>query len=296
MGLGILAVLSAATIMGIMPSMQKQLMLDGLPTNSLLFLTNLVVSISTLLVILLQKQSLKLTKSQAIQVTIMGLGGMGLTAFLVNTAYLHLPVGTVTMLHFVYPTVVCIVMGTLFKAGFSKLQIAAIVVSMAGMVLLAGQGGNLSVFGIVLAIASAFSYAFYMIANEKGPANDLPLAVKLFYVSTAGTIFFGIYAGATGTLAVPATIGGIAQLVICSGLGTTVSFFLMMAGVRRLGASTSSFLSMAEPVVSVIFGTLWFRDPVTAAIVAGSVLVLTSVCFITLDSARKNKQEPQPVK
>lgn len=295
MGLGILAVLSAATIMGIMPSMQKQLMLDGLPTNSLLFLTNLVVSISTLLVILLQKQSLKLTKSQAIQVTIMGLGGMGLTAFLVNTAYLHLPVGTVTMLHFVYPTVVCIVMGTLFKAGFSKLQIAAIVVSMAGMVLLAGQGGNLSVFGIVLAIASAFSYAFYMIANEKGPANDLPLAVKLFYVSTAGTIFFGIYAGATGTLAVPATIGGIAQLVVCSGLGTTVSFFLMMAGVRRLGASTSSFLSMAEPVVSVIFGTLWFRDPVTAAIVAGSVLVLTSVCFITLDSARKNKKESQPV-
>lgn len=295
MGLGIMAVLSAATIMGIMPSMQKQLMLDGLPTNSLLFLTNLVVSISTLLVILFQKQSLKLTKGQAIQVTLMGLGGMGLTAFLVNTAYLHLPVGTVTMLHFVYPTVVCIVMGTLFKAGFSKLQIAAIVVSMAGMVLLAGQGGNLSVFGIALAIASAFSYAFYMIANEKGPANDLPLAVKLFYVSTAGTIFFGIYAGATGTLALPATIGGMAQLVICSGLGTTVSFFLMMAGVRRLGASTSSFLSMAEPVVSVIFGTLWFRDPVTAAIVAGSTLVLTSVCFITLDSARKNKKQSQPV-
>ena len=295
MGLGIMAVLSAATIMGIMPSMQKQLMLDGLPTNSLLFLTNLVVSISTLLVILFQKQSLKLTKSQAIQVTIMGLGGMGLTAFLVNTAYLHLPVGTVTMLHFLYPTVVCLVMGTIFKAGFSKLQIAAIVVSMAGMVLLAGQGGDLSVFGIVLAIASAFSYAFYMISNEKGPANDLPLAVKLFYVSTAGTVFFGIYAGATGTLALPATIGGVAQLVICSGLGTTVSFFLMMAGVRRLGASTSSFLSMAEPVVSVIFGTLWFRDPVTAAVVAGSVLVLTSVCFITLDSARKNKKQPQTV-
>ncbi len=291
MTLGVLAVISAATMLGIIPSMQKQLLMDGLPTNSLLFLTNLIVSISTLAILLVQRKSLKLTKGQAIQVAVMGMGGMGLTAFLLNTAYLHLPVGTVTMLHFLYPTVVCIVMGTLFRAGFSKLQITAILISLAGMALLAGQGGNLSLLGIVLAIASAFSYGFYMISNEKGPANDLPLAVKLFYVSTVGTVFFGLYAAVTQTLALPGTAGGILRLVFCSGAATTASFFLMMAGVRRLGASTAAFLSMAEPVVSIVFAALWFGDSVTPPMVAGSALVLASVCFITMDSAQKVKKQ-----
>ena len=66
-------------------------------------------------------------------------------------------------------------------------------------------------------------------------------------------------------------------------------YFLMMFGIQRLGASTASFLSMLEPVVSVVFGTLWFSDQITEGIVAGSLLALTSVCVITLDGARKEK-------
>lgn len=66
-------------------------------------------------------------------------------------------------------------------------------------------------------------------------------------------------------------------------------YFLMMFGIQRLGASTASFLSMLESVVSVVFGTLWFSDQITEGIVVGSLLVLTSVCFITLDGARKEK-------
>ena len=63
----------------------------------------------------------------------------------------------------------------------------------------------------------------------------------------------------------------------------------MMFGIGKLGASTASFLSMLEPIVSVVFGTIWFSDPVTLGVVVGSVLVMTSVCFITIDSARKEK-------
>ena len=36
------------------------------------------------------------------------------------------------MLNFLYPSVVCIVMGTVFKQGFTKLQLGAIVCSIAG--------------------------------------------------------------------------------------------------------------------------------------------------------------------
>lgn len=290
MGQGILAVVASATILGVMPSMQKQLMVDGLPIFSLMFFTNLIISLVTLAVSLGRGRSLKLSRPQLIQVVLMGLTGMVATAMLINTAYLFMPVGTVTMLHFLYPTVVCIVMGTLFKEGFSKLQVAAIVVSIAGMFFLTGKNGSLPVLGIALAAISSLTYGSYLIANEKGPANDLPLEVKLFYVSLPGTLLFAVLAPATGNLAVPSSPVSWFQLIVCSGLATVGGYFLMMFGIQRLGASTASFLSMLEPVVSVVFGTIWFADPVTVGVVVGSALILTSVCFITLDSSRKEKR------
>lgn len=39
--IGIIAVAGAATLLGIMPSMQKTLLVDGLPMNSLMFLRTL---------------------------------------------------------------------------------------------------------------------------------------------------------------------------------------------------------------------------------------------------------------
>lgn len=290
MGQGILAVVASATILGVMPSMQKQLMVDGLPIFSLMFFTNLIISLVTLAVSLGRHRSLKVSRPQLIQVVLMGLTGMVATAMLINTAYLFMPVGTVTMLHFLYPTVVCIVMGTLFKEGFSKLQVAAIVVSIAGMFFLTGKNGSLPVLGIALAAISSLTYGSYLIANEKGPANDLPLEVKLFYVSLPGTLLFAVLAPATGNLAVPSSPVSWFQLIVCSGLATVGGYFLMMFGIQRLGASTASFLSMLEPVVSVVFGTIWFADPVTVGVVVGSALILTSVCFITLDSSRKEKR------
>lgn len=289
MGQGILAVVGSATLLGIMPSMQKQLLVDGLPMSSMMFFTNLIISLVTFLACKLRGRSLRVSKPQIVQTVLMGLLGMVATALLINTAYLYMPVGTVTMIHFLYPTVVCIVMGTLFKNGFSKFQIAAILVSIAGMFFLTGKNGSLPAIGILLAACSSLTYGSYLIANEKGPANDLPLEVKLFYVSLPGTLLFAVLAPATHSLAFPSSPASWFQLIVCSGLSTVAGYFLMMFGIQRLGASTASFLSMLEPVVSVVFGTIWFSDPVTVGVVAGSLLILSSVALITLDSARKEK-------
>lgn len=60
----------------------------------------------------------------------------------------------------------------------------------------------------------------------------------------------------------------------------------MLYGVSRLGASTASFVSMLEPVISVVFATVWFRDPVTVGITAGGILVIMSILLITVDGQR----------
>lgn len=290
MVLGFLCVAGAATCLGIMPTFQKQLMVSGLPLNSLMFFTNWTITLVCLFMALIKKKSLKATKAQVIQGLLMGVFGMLFTAVLLNSSYLYLPVGTTIMLNFLYPTIVCIIMGTIFKEGFTKLQVVAIAASILGMMFLTGAGGEMPVIGLVMAIASAFTYGGYLVANEKGPANELSIEVKLFYVSLPATIVFSIVAPATGTLAAPSNgLPGWIMMIGGSGLFTVCGYFLMMFGISKLGASTAAFVSMLEPIVSVVFGTIWFKDPVTLGIAAGGCLVITSILLITIDGYQKSK-------
>lgn len=241
MGIGFCCVAGAATLLGILPTIQKQLMMNGLPLSGLMFYTNLTITVFCLVMALVKKSSFKATKVQVAQALLMGVFGMLLTAVLLNTSYMYLPVGTTIMLNFLYPTIVCVIMGTVFKAGFSKLQILAICASVLGMVFLTGGGGELSATGALCA-----------------PPGGL-----------MGWIL---------------AIGG-------SGMFTVGGYFLMMYGISRMGASTASFVSMLEPVVSVVFGTIWFKDPVTVGIVAGGILIISGILFITIDGYQKAKME-----
>ncbi len=285
---GFLFVAISATCLGIMPSFQKQVLLDGLPMNSLMFYVNLIITFVCLIMALIKKRSFKATKAQVIQSLLMGVFGLLITALLLNYSYLYLPVGTTIMLNFLYPSIVCIVMGTVFKEGFSKFQIMAIIVSVVGMGFLTGAGGDMPMIGIVLAVASAFVYGGYLIANEKGPANDLPIEVKLFYVSLPGTVLYCFLAPMTGTLVAPSKSIDVV-FIIAVGLFNVGGYFFMMYGISKLGAAIASFVSMLEPIVSVIFSTLWFHDPVTIGIVVGGGLVMVSILLIAIDGAKKEK-------
>lgn len=285
---GFLFVAISATCLGIMPSFQKQVLIDGLPVNSLMLFINLIITIVSLIVGLARKRSFKASKVQVIQALLMGLFGLTITALLLNYSFLYLPVATTTMLNFLYPSIVCIVMGTVFKEGFTKYQIMAVAASVIGMIFLTGAGGDMPVIGIVYAVASAFVYGGYLIANEKGPANELPIEVKLFYVSLPGTVLYCFIAPMTGTLELPAKSMDMVYVVLV-GLFHVGGYFFMMYGISKLGAAIASFVSMLEPIVSVIFSTIWFRDPVTVGIAAGGGLVILSILLIAIDGMKKEK-------
>lgn len=287
--IGILAVAAAATCLGIMPSMQKELLITGLPMNSLMFFTNWLITLVCVFMAAVKKSSFRAKPKQWGQAMLMGTAGMLLTALLLNFSYMYLPVGMSIMLNFLYPTIVCVVMGTVFRQGFTRLQIMAIAASVTGMIFLAGGGGAFKVIGIVAALVSAFTYGGYLIANEIGPANDLPLEIKLFYVSLPGTLLYTVLAPATGSLALPEG-GAFGWLCLLgSGLFTSGGYFLMMYGIRRLGASTAAFVSMLEPIVSAVVGTIWFRDSLSFGMVAGGCLVILSIFLIALDGSHKAK-------
>lgn len=288
---GILAVVLSAVISGIVPVLQKQLVAGGLPIFSMMLCNAMTMEISTLIIASFRKHSMKVTRQQFTQAMLMGPAGTFVITAMLNYAYRYITVGTATMIHYFYPTVTCIIMGVFFKKRFSGLQISAIVISLAGMVFLAGKSGTLSPVGILLAFSSAVLYGAYLVANEKGPVNDLPLEVKIFYTSLPSLLIVSVLAPVTGNLKFPTDPVSWALLMTNTLVGALLCSFLFLYGIKMLGASTASFLSIFCPVVSVVVSTLWFHDPVTVGIVVGSILIVLSGFLITLDQAKRERQD-----
>ncbi len=284
---GILALVGASVLLGVIPSANKYILLSGMSSGSIVFFMQLTIAVSALIIGMITRQSFRVSKKQLVMLLIVGAVGMGGTEFLLNIAYGMIPVGLTTMLHFLYPSIVSIIMVVLFKQKMTKLKLGGILLSVAGMLLIADLSGGIKLAGIAAALCSSLTYTFYMIANEKGNINELPLIIKLFFVSFGSTLAFGIQTAASGTFSLPVGTVVFVQLFFILGLGSMIAFYLLIAGIKLIGASSASFFNMLEPITSLVVSNLIYHDQPSLFTLLGCSLVLSSVLLAALDGSKK---------
>jgi drug/metabolite transporter (DMT)-like permease len=73
-----------------------------------------------------------------------------------------------------------------------------------------------------------------------------------------------------------ASVGSIAYLAV---IGTGVTFLLYYRLLARYPVRKLALIAYGTPVVAVLVGTLVLREPVTARMIVGSLVVLTGVAF-----------------
>lgn len=278
--LGILYVCLASVTFGALPSLQTLILRTGVSPISLIGLVYCIVAILALTISVSRKKSLALTRSQLLQLTIMGAGGMGATSLLMYTAYTLIPSGTAMMLHFLFPTNVCIFMAIVYREQFTWRKGLAIIGSICGLACISLSGDSVSGKGIILAACSSLTYAGYFIMNEKGCVHDLPQSVKLLYISIAiATIYLMCAMAANATFP---TTGGHYLLIIADGIAYYFALFCIQTGVQKLGATSASFINILEPVTSVLLSALLFPTRLGINTVLGSVLILCSIIFASI--------------
>lgn len=282
---GILRIAVASLLFGVIPSANKYILLTGMPSECITCLSHAVISIGSMLLVWASGQSLKISFCQACQLLSLGAIGMGGTTFLISKATEIIPVGVATVLHFLYPTIVSVVMIVLFQQKMSPYKAAAIFCSICGMALITNlnDSGSFRWTGVVLALCSSLTYSTYIIANEKGKINELPLAVKLIYTSMGSAATFGIVSFCKGTLMLPASGSAALMLIGVSGLGSLAAFYLITAGIRKIGASVASFVNMLEPVVGVVVSAIAYQEVPTVSMVVGMALVLSAIFLVAMD-------------
>lgn len=280
---GILYIAAASFLFGVIPSGNNYVLLQGMEADCLLCYQTVTMVLGAACLLVVKKLSIKIPIKDILELFVLGAVGMGVTDYLLNLAYELLPVSTVVMLHFLYPAIVLIISCGVFHQGISIFSVGAVLLSIFGLVLVSDLQGGISLQGVIFALGSALSYAFFVTANQHGQVNRLPLMLKLFYMSLITMIIYLIKTGFSHHFSLPADLrtGTIAIGVV--GLGSLLAFYLITAGIKQIGARKASFLNMLEPVAGVFLSVLIYRESFPFRSLIGCLCIIGSVLFIAFD-------------
>lgn len=284
---GYFFVILASLLFAIFPTIQGDVLAGEMTPIAMCIVCNGCCCLFALIISLITRKSLKVNKRQLISLILIGIFGLFVTDYVLNVAYTLIPVGYVTMIHFIFPSIVCVVMAFAFKEGINWKKIAAIVFSIVGLALFAGGGFTGSLLGVIAAAITAVSYAFYMIANDKTPAAEVDPMVRVVYTNIVVTICSIIAATRLDCVFPTPAIDWIECVII--GLMLCMGIWLLTLGIDHVGAFSASFINMVEPIGSMIISAIFFGYTVGVPALIGSGLIIISMLFTIDWSTRKSK-------
>lgn len=286
--IGIVIALVSGLLYGLMPLVTKTVYAGGSNSFTVAFLRmGIGTGVFCILFRLTSKEKLGVTAGEFKQLLICSCA-YAFTPVLLYTAYNHLASGLATTLHFVYP--VFVVLGSiLFRIEkLTKKKVLCCALCMAGIVSFYTPGGEISLTGILIALASGAVYAFYAVYLAASDLLSMDLYKLSFWKHLIGMAVVGICAIFLKKISLPGTpIGWTLMLLL--GLLTAAASLLYQQATKLAGAQETAMLSTFEPLTSVIVGYLVYSEQLTIKNIAGIICILLSVILLsTGEKVRKS--------
>jgi drug/metabolite transporter (DMT)-like permease len=288
---GSAAVIITAILFGIMPVFSKQLLQSGVTAQSLVFLRFAFTGLLIPILMRVFKAPFYVTKRQLFHLFLFGIMGGAMTAFLLYSSYLHMPIGIATMLHFGYPLFVMLIMIFGFREKCTFKKVAAGVLALGGMVLLADLRGDFSFWGVFYAVFSGLTIAIYVVASRKSSFRILHPMTVVFYMSLFSSLFLGVWIFTTRRFTLPTTTKDWWLVFILVFLCTILPHCLFTFGIQRLGATPTAIINMLEPLTTIIVGAWVFGEIPGFWPIIGGILICACIVLIVTERSPKESED-----
>jgi DME family drug/metabolite transporter len=171
---------------------------------------------------------------------------------------------------------------------------AATALACAGVALLALAGGDadVSVPGVALAVTAGGAYATYTLAAKRLlAAGHAPESVMGAAFGLGALVLLPALAASEPGWLLHAD--GLALALFLGTIPTAVAYLLFAAGLRRLSASETATLTLAEPLTAGVLGAVVLAEPTTGVSVAGAALVLAGLLVLAVRLPSPRVPEPE---
>ena len=288
---GVLFSVLSAVIFGTSPIFFKTIVTLGINTTTQVVLRSIVTMVLAGVLAAVKRQPILLKGRLLFDALMAFVAGQGLTAILLNSSYAYLPAGMSTSLHFVYPSVVMIACVVLFREKINLPKLIALLLSVFAITMMTDLRAHGQLIGVILAVGSGCSYAFYILHLERTQLRDIPVWTFAFWSSLGCLVAAGGLGLSTNTLDVSgATVKGISLLMVMVPLQSVLAVRLFQLGVRYSGSTAASLLSTMEPVTSTILGMLILHEAMDAKKLIGCVAIVLSVILVVVGTSRGEKE------
>lgn len=276
----LLGTIAAATY-GMNPLFALPLYKDGMNPDSVLFFRYALAIPIMALMIKARGRSFKVHPKEVLPLALMGML-MALSSLTLFLSYNYMDAGIASTLLFVYPIMVAVIMALFFREKLTKLTIACIFLALSGIGLLyQGDGGEtLSLVGIGLAMASALSYAIYIVGVNRPLLKVVPTVTLTFYVLLFGFTLFLVRVDFGRDLLMTDTWYLWGNLIALALFPTVISFLCTTQAIQYIGPTPTAILGALEPLTAIFFGVLVFGEALTPRLCTGIVLILLAVTLI----------------
>jgi len=279
----------AAACYGMNPLFALPLYAGGIGVNSVLFYRYvLAVVIFGIWTRFVKKVSLKISLKEFWPLLIMGLM-FSVSSLTLFVSYTYIDAGIASTILFMYPVLVAILMAFFFKEKLSTPALISIILTTLGIALLykGKPGANLNIFGVLLVVISALSYAIYIIGVRNIPAIKRINSAKLtFYVMLFGLSIYVVNLKFCTELQIINEPFLWLCAIALSVLPTIVSLEAMTISIKLIGSTPAAILGALEPVTALFFGVVIFHEQLTPRIIVGIITILAAVLLIIIKSER----------
>ena len=276
----ILGSIAAATY-GMNPLFALPLYKTGMDPDSVLFFRYLFAIPLLGIMIKARGRTFKIQRKETFPLIIMGLL-VALSSLTLFQSYNYMAAGIASTLLFVYPIMVALIMAFAFKEKLALQTIVCMLLALGGIGLLykSEDGSTLSLIGTLLVLASALSYAIYIVGINQTTLKNVATLKVTFYVLLFGLSLFAARLLYSGVLNTPDQWYLWGNLLALAVFPTAISFLCTTSAIQYIGSTPTAILGALEPVTAIIFGITVFGESLTVRESIGLVMIIVAVTLV----------------
>lgn len=238
------------------------------------------------------RKSLAATKSEIPTLLFYGVFGFAMVqlGYLISIGR-NIPLGLVLIIEFTAPIWIVLWIKFVYKRDVARNMWVGIAASLIGLALVARvwEGLTFDFIGIMGAVGSSITLAFYFLMGERQGAKRSPEAITVWGMGGAALFWltvlpvwnfpFSIFTesinlqGALDAYQLP----GWALLAWVIIPGTMIPYLLVLNGLHLLDASKASVMGMLEPVFGGVFAWIWLSQSWLPIQLVGAIAVLIGI-------------------
>ena len=290
--LGYAMVLTAATLWAVNGAVSKVILDSGVSSLRLSEVrsTGAFVGLAIVLALVAPKR-LRVSRSELPMLALFGIAGLAFVQWFYFVAIHRLPVGIALLIQYLAPLLVALFARYVLHEHVRRRIWLALGLALTGLALVVELWNGLALdgLGVLACLGAALSYATYVLMAER----------EMSHRGAASLSFWGfLFAGVFWAIVQPvwrfpfgrlddsvSLLGNLDDrtapvwllMLFVVGIGTMVTFALIIGALRHVSATRVGITAMVEPVAASVVAWLWLGETFGAVQLAGGAIVLSAI-------------------